>query len=361
MTRLAAGLLLALSPQAFVQNSLIRPGREGRYPLTRVDVVRPHITQIGTLAGYEISELHHDVIGTSLGKQMATDSRGGIWYLESRADRLVRIDPADFTMTRYALPAGTAPYSIDSDQKDVLWIASYGSEMLLESHPDESYAVAHRPPSRGFLNHVRVDSRRNVIWFSQPGNNQIVSYEPANGFREYELPQRQAGPGRLDVDADGNVWVPEMYTSRIAKLSVASGEWREWLLPSREALPAFCRVDRAGDVWISETAVDRIARFNGSDFREYAVPTDGSITSTSIADREDRVWFTEGGFRGSQGGNKIAVLDPRSGAVVELLLPTRNAQPVALVRDGTDTIWFGQSAAGRIGRAVPRRTNNTTR
>lgn len=361
MMRSAAALLLALCAPNVVQDSFIRPGREGRYALRHVDVVRPEITPIGTLAGYEVSELHHSALGTALGKQMAADSRGGIWYLESRADRLVRIDPADMTMARYALPSGTGPYSIDSDARDVLWIASYGAEMLLESHPDEGYVVAHRPPSRGFLNHVRVDRRRNRVWFSQPGNNQIVSYAPATGFREYPLPQRQAGPGRLDVDADGDVWVPEMYASKLAKLTVAHGTWQEWPLPSREALPAFCRVDDVGDVWVSETAVDRIARFNGSEFREYVVPTEGSVTSTSITDREERVWFTEGGFRGSEGGNKIAVLDPGSGAVVELLLPTPRAQPVALLRDAAGTIWFGQSAAGRIGRAVSRREIDTTR
>ena len=52
---------------------------------------------------------------------------------------------------------------------------------------------------------------------------------------------------------------------------------------------------------------------------------------------------TEGGFRGGAGGNKIGVLDPRTGEVVELPLPTANAQPVALLRDADGTIWFGQS------------------
>jgi streptogramin lyase len=354
MNRPSAVAVLVISTSVSVQDSFIRPGREGRYQLTRVEVVYPEVTQIGPLAGYDVSELHHGPSSTALGKQMTSDSRGGVWFVEPRADRLVQIDPASLRMRRYALPAGTAPYSIDTDAQDVQWIASYGAEMLLESHPDDGYVIAHRPPSRGFLNHVRVDRTRNTVWFSQPGNNQIVRYSSTDGFREYPMPQRQAGPGRLDIDTDGNVWVPAMYASTLARLNVADGTWKEWQLPSPNALPAFCRVDEDGSIWVSETGVDRIARFDGSGFREFVVPTNGSVTSTSITDANGRVWFTEGGFRGSEGGNKIGVLDPPSGEVSELPLPTANAQPVALLRDATGTIWFGQSAVGRIGRAIPR-------
>jgi streptogramin lyase len=361
MNRRSAAAVLAICTPLSAQDSFIRPGREGRYQLPRLEVVHPAVTHVGVLAEYEVSELYHAASSTTLGKQMASDSRGGVWFVEPRADRLVRIDPASLTMTRYALPAGTAPYSIDTDAHDVQWIASYGAEMLLESHPDDAYVIARKPPSRGFLNHVRVDRQRNTVWFSQPGNNQVVRYSSHEGFREYPMPQRQAGPGRLDIDRDGNVWVPAMYSSTLARLNVGDGTWKEWPLPSRNALPAFCRVDPDGSIWVSETGVDRIARFDGGDFREFVVPTEGSVTSTSVSDAKGRIWFTEGGFRGSGGGNKIAVLDPRSGAISELPLPTPNAQPVALLRDAAGTIWFGQSAAGRIGRAIPRAGRHTTR
>lgn len=337
---------------AQVPQNLIRPGQEGRFRIDVLNTVKPMPRVIGTLAGYEIIEMDSPIETASLGKLMGLDKRGFIWFLASREDKEVRIDPKTLEMVTYQLPIGTGPYSIDIDENDVHWIVAYGVEMLIESRPEEGYCIAHRPPSRGFINHLKVHKPTHTIWFSQPGNNQVVSFYPENGFKEYPFPTPQAGPGRLDLDALGNVWVPQMYTSKLARLDRSTGQWQEWDLPTKDSLPAFCRVDEDGGVWVAETAVDRIAYFRDGKFKEYVVPTTGSITSTNIKDAEGRLWFTEGGWRGGASGNKIAVLDPSSETVTEFLLPTKNAQPLGLLVDHEGSIWFEQCTVGKICRAV---------
>ena len=254
-------------------------------------------------------------------------------------------------MTYYQLPAGSAPYSIAIDKNDTHWLTAHGIEMLIESHPEEGYCISRQPPSRGFLIHINVHQPSGTVWFSQPGNNQVVSFKPGEGFKEYPLPGSQAGPGRLDFDRDGNLWVPELYVSRIARLDTSTGTWREWDLPSKDAMPAFCRVDEDGAVWVSEPQVDKIARFKDGVFKEFTVPTVGSVVSSNITDREGRLWFTQGGWRGSAGGNKVAVLEPHTERIVEFELPTKQAQPNGLLIDREGVIWFMQTAAGRITRA----------
>ena len=239
------------------------------------------------------------------------------------------------------------------------WIASYGAEMLLEAHPDQGYVIAHRPPSRGFLNHVRVDRRRNVVWFSQPGNNQIVNTRPPGDSASIRCRSRSPVP------AVSMSTVTATSGCRRCMRARSPTERLGWYLAGMAASvprcpPAFCRVDQEGNLWVSETGVDRIVRFDGSRFREFVVPTEGSITSTSVTDTQGRIWFTEGGFRGGAGGNKIGVLDPCTGEVVELPLPTANAQPVALLRDADGTISFGESGTGRIGRALSRSERRQT-
>ena len=219
--------------------NIIRPGREGKFVVTASKTIKTPTRAIGTLAGYDITEIDSPSVMSGMGKMMALDSKGYIWYVESREDREVRIDPRTLEVTYYQLPAGSAPYSIAIDKNDTHWLTAHGIEMLIESHPEEGYCISRQPPSRGFLIHINVHQPSGTVWFSQPGNNQVVSFKPGEGFKEYPLPGSQAGPGRLDFDRDGNLWVPELYVSRIARLDTSTGTGASGICrPKTRCLPS---------------------------------------------------------------------------------------------------------------------------
>jgi virginiamycin B lyase len=334
---------------------VIRPGAEGAYGMYTASPVMPSSRVIGELAGRQILEIDTPVKISGMGKYMAQDTKGNIWYVETREDTALKIDPKTLAITRYMLPKGAAPYSIAIDSKDVVWVTAHGIEMLLEVHPDKGYTYAHQPPSHGFLIHINVDRRTDMVWFTQPGNNQIVSYRADVGFKEYPSPTKQSGPGRLDFDADGNVWFPELYVDKLAKLEIATGKITEWKMPSTGGLPAGVRVDHhTGIVWVSEPMVDALAAFKDGKFREYKIPTVGSVVSTNVTDEQGYVWFTEGGWRGSAGGNKIGRLDPKSGKVDEFDIPYENAQPLGMIRGSDDSIWFSLVTGAKVCRVLPR-------
>jgi streptogramin lyase len=93
---------------------------------------------------------------------------------------------------------------------------------------------------------------------------------------------------------------------------------------------------------------DRIVKFKDEKFTEFVVPTKNSIVSTQLIDKEGNVWFTEGGWRGSAGGNKVGRLDPNTGKFEELEIPLSNAQPAGIVMTKGGDIWFQLSARGKI-------------
>jgi virginiamycin B lyase len=220
--------------------------------------------------------------------------------------------------------------------------------MLLEFDPKKQEVISHAPPNFGFLIHITIDLRDGTVYFCQPGNNQIVSYRRGKGYREYSIPTKSAGPGRLDFDSKGNLWFPELYADKLAKLDPQTGTIQEWELPVKKGTPAFCRVDSDDSVWVSLPMADRILHFKNGLFREYIIPTKASLVSTSTTDEAGYVWFTEGGWRGSAGGNKVGRLDPRTGMVEEFTLPTPNAQPLGLIKDKNGVFWTQQMNAGKI-------------
>jgi virginiamycin B lyase len=330
--------------------NFIRPGQEGRFSVIVRTPKQTKRSVLGQLGGREVVQFESTARVGSMGKMMTVDPKGFIWYVESREDMAVRIDPNTLEMTDFVLPRGAAPYSIASDNKGTLWITAHGIEMLLELHPDTAEVVSHQPPSHGFLIHINVDQMDNTVFFCQPGSNMIVSFHPDKGFKEFVIPTPNSGPGRMDFDSKHNVWFPELYTNKLAKLDPKTGKMEEWTLPTKESLPAYCRVDKQDNIWVSMPMVDKIGMFKDGNWKEYKIPTKESIVSSNIEDADGIVWFTEGGWRGSAGGNKIGRLDPKTGEVEELPLDTPNAQPLGMIIDRAGTIWFEQSSGGKISR-----------
>jgi virginiamycin B lyase len=330
--------------------NFIKPGHEGRFGV----LVRPsRVTKrnvLGQIGGREVLEFDSTARVGSMGKMMTADPKGNIWFVESREDMAVRIDPNTLELTDFVLPRGAAPYSIASDSKGTLWITAHGIEMLLELHPDTAEVISHQPPSHGFLIHINIDTVDDTVYFCQPGANLIVSYHPKRGFKEFVIPTPNSGPGRMDFDSKRNVWFPELYTNKLAKLDPNTAKIEEWDLPTKEALPAYSRVDKRDNIWVSMPMADKIGMFRDGVWKEFKIPTKESIVSSNIEDEHGMVWFTEGGWRGSAGGNKIGRLNPKTGEVEELALATLNAQPLGMIIDRTGTIWFEQSSGGKLGR-----------
>lgn len=332
----------------------IRPGQEGWYGIYVAPPVQSPSKLMGEIAGRKIVEIDSPVKISGMGKYMSMDSKGNIWYVETREDKIIKVDPETYEMTQYYVPRGAAPYSVAVDADDVVFATAHGIEMLLELHPEDGVAFAHQPPSHGFLIHINVHHPTNTVWFTQPGNNQVVSFRKGEGFKEYPSPTPQSGPGRLDFDREGNVWYPELYTDKLVRLNVKTGRTTEWDMPSKGGLPAGVRVDlETGAVWVSEPMADKLAVFQDGKFTEYQIPTRGSVVSTNVTDAGGFVWFTEGGWRGSAGGNKIGRLDPRSGEVQEFLIPYENSQPLGMVQGRDGSIWFSLVTGAKICRILP--------
>ncbi|HEV2964418.1 MAG TPA: hypothetical protein VG649_21500 [Candidatus Angelobacter sp.] len=346
----AAGLLAGAQVSlAQTEGTFIRPRQEGTFKARIGPTKTTKASVLGQLHGHEIAEVAAPKNMLSMGKALAVDPSGNLWFVDSREDKAVRLNPRTMEMTDFGMPRGAAPYSLAIDPEGTVWMTAHGIEMLLELRPSEGIVISHAPPTHGFLIHIQVDPKTNTVYFGQPGANKVVAYHPKTGFHEYTIPTENSGPGRIDVAADGTVWFTELYANKIAHLTPSSGKIEEWEVPIPNALPVYCRVAKDGNIWISEPMADRIQLFRDGKFvKTYNIPTVNSVVSTQLEDNDGIVWFTEGGWRGSSGGNKLGRLEPATGAIEEFTLPTENAQPLGLVMDHDGSIWFEESTLGKL-------------
>jgi streptogramin lyase len=345
-------ILLLASAQvclAQAEGEFIRPRQEGTFKARIGPTKITKVKVLGQMHGHEIAEVAAPTNMLSMGKAVAVDPSGNLWFVDSREDKAVRLNPRTMEMTDFGMPRGAAPYSLAIDPQGIVWMTAHGIEMLLELRPSEGIVISHAPPTHGFLIHIQVDPKSNTVYFGQPGANKVVAYHPKTGFREFTIPTENSGPGRIDVAADGTVWFTELYANKIAHLTPSTGKIEEWDVPVKNSLPVYCRVAKDGNIWISEPMADQIQIFKDGKFtRTYKIPTLNSVVSTHLEDGDGIVWFTEGGWRGSSGGNKLGRLDPATGAIEEFTLPTENAQPLGLVMDHDGAMWFEESTLGKL-------------
>jgi virginiamycin B lyase len=94
------------------------------------------------------------------------------------------------------------------------------------------------------------------------------------------MPSPDSGPRRLDVAADGTLWIPTYSGGSLVVFDPRTERFTEHPLPTRDALPYVARVDpKSGAVWVAEAGADAIARFEPATKRwtEFPLPTGSSL------------------------------------------------------------------------------------
>jgi virginiamycin B lyase len=145
--------------------------------------------------------------------------------------------------------------------------------------------------------------RDGSIWLSELQGNRVVRYRPKEKqFDSYTMPTPHAGPRRLDVDAQGIVWIPLYGAGKLARLDPRTGAIREIALPIRDAAPYVVRVDNARNrIWIGTGAADVVFEFDPvkQTFRTHALPSEGAmIRHMAIHPGTGDVWLAYGASPG---------------------------------------------------------------
>jgi virginiamycin B lyase len=339
----------------------VRPSNQDQtFPIIINRPYKPEQTALPPIVGRSVIQIPSPVALNGMGKNMAVDPKGYVWYTETREDKAIRINPANMEVTVIDLPKGIAPYSFDIDSEGSLWIAAYGTGSLVEVRLDSKQAISHVPASPGFLIHVTVDRRDNTVYTTQPNSNSILSYQAKRGFRQYTLPGTNSGPGRPALDGAGNLWFPELFDNKLGSLDPVSGALKEWPVPVKKGMPTDVFVGKNGSIWLSVPNNSMIFNFADGKFTPYSLPKNTNVSALA-ADADGKIWFAQSGWhwRSHDTGNKIGVLDPKSSEVTQFSLPNPEGQASALMFDTEGGIWLQENPIAAVCRIAPRTRDST--
>jgi virginiamycin B lyase len=215
---------------------------------------------------------------------------------------------------------------------------------------------------------------------------------------EYTLPNVQAEPHEVAVDADGYAWVSQRTGGRLGRLDPKSltytemdppagpsknrlngivrapdgklwfldgGPNRRWMnydtrvnqftvyelpkLKSGSASGNTMRVHPNGTVWLNSIAANQVIRLDPAtkEFTVFDVPSGVAAGKTAnpygmAISGDGYVWFVENAM------NKVGRIDPETGKINEYDVPVPNSVPRKAGMDSEGNVWVGLHGAGKL-------------
>lgn len=195
-----------------------------------------------------------------------------------------------------------------------------------------------------------VDREGNV-WFVGQTGHYVARFDPrTQQFQRFDLEQG-AGPHNLIVDDRGMVWYSGNLRGYIGRLDPRDGSITRFPMPDSTVRdPHTLIFDRNGDIWFTaqqanvigkltvSTGQIRLVRPSVPRARPYGIVMDP---------RGERPWIV------LFGTNRIATVDPRSFELTEYEIPRPEARPRRLAVTTDGAVWYGDYAAGMLGRFDP--------
>src|ERR671923_1983973 len=196
---------------------------------------------------------------------------------------------------------------------------------------------------------ITMDNSGN-LWVPLSQSNKVVKFMPQTvQFASYDIPTAQAEPVGIMTDSQGNVWFTEAI-GKIAKIDVNTGKITEYAPKSGqqaldEPTAIFEDPNNPGTLYISEHTGHTVTAFNTllGTFHKYQSLNEAGLPFGMAMDEYDDLWVAEHQI------DKIAVIDPRTGANREANIPITGSFIQWITSDDNGRIWFAAQQGNGLG------------
>lgn len=197
-----------------------------------------------------------------------------------------------------------------------------------------------------------VEAPDGSIWWAGQWADLIGRLDPVTGeMQEYPLPSG-ARPHTVTADAEGRIWYTGNGNGTMGFLDPQNGEITEFAMPDAEARdPHSAVVDREGIVWFTLQRSNMVGRLDPAtgEVELVTMPTPGARPYGIKLQSDGRTpWVA------ANGSNRLFRVDPDSLDVEDHELPDAATRVRRLAFASDDTIWYVNSARGRLGHYDPR-------
>jgi virginiamycin B lyase len=202
------------------------------------------------------------------------DGEGALWVTFQFADMVGRYDTARGTWRLYAgFERSTFVHSfaldtlgrVAKDAKGRIWMSQFGGNKVSALDPAsgklEEFVVDGAKGGR--LYGIALDSAGRV-WYTKYSENKLGYFDPATGKRfERDGLRPDAGPHRIHIDDEDNLWIPLSGYGTIWQYSAKTGANREIRLPDADTFPYVNFYDaKSKRLWIAGNGANSVYAYD---------------------------------------------------------------------------------------------------
>jgi copper transport protein len=242
------------------------------------------------------------------------------------------------------------------DSHNHLWFVDPIMKNLGQYDPSTGKSRLFKLPIQGAASGITVNPTDNNVWITAPVDNKVLMFNTQiNNFRVFTLPTANAQPFGIIADKMyGQIWIAEGI-GKIANIdpsnkykiteyapSIAQGNNNNSTLKSPTALFAD---PVTGNIYISQHEGHAVSEFNPllKMFRDFPpLNTNGLPFGMAMDSNYHNLWVAEHTI------NKIAAIDPQSGASKELTIPNQTPIVQWITADDKGNIWLAEQRGNSL-------------
>ena len=188
-------------------------------------------------------------------------------------------------------------------------------------------------------------ARDGSLWYSWAGNPKLGRFDPKTGeFKDFAL--KVPGDGAHDIvdDKDGIMWFTA--PTYIGALNPKTGDVREYFMPDPKGHglhePVF---DQKGILWFTMSRGDMIGRLD---------PKSGNVKLIPVPTQNSRLYGIAVSSKGVPyfsmfAHNKLGSVDPVTFEVREYVMPNAASRPKRVNFTSDDVLWYADYSRGYLG------------
>ena len=177
------------------------------------------------------------------------------------------------------------------------------------------------------------------MWIAEIYSNRVAKVTPAGVVTSYDVPTAGASTTSIAEGSDGNMWITEQNAQKVAKVT-PSGVFTEYVTPG--GAPYAIAKGPDGNMWFTENGASALASVTPAGvFSEYPIPNATNGLLGLAAGPDGNMWFTD------QTNQKVGRMT-LAGVVTEYSIPADMLNPQAIAAGPDGNLWFTEYNSNQV-------------
>ena len=280
-------------------------------------------------------------------------SRNKIWVTDTtlHSNKILDFDLGTKKFTEHKIDGLTGAVYSALDSHNTLWYIDYTRKMLGHYNPDDNSNKEYQIPDQGILTSMAIDNN-DTVWITSTNLNtftaKILKFNSnTTQFDSIKLPDKSDPQGIAIDNTVGKIWIAEGI-GKISSFEISSNKVTEFTPPENYTMngPTAVTIDpQTGKVYISEHTGQAVSVFDPL-FKTFTKrqldPDKANLPYGMTFDKYHNLWVAQHAI------DKISIIDPRTGEIIEKNIPSSNTTVQWLTSDSQGDIIMAEEGANAI-------------